>query len=342
MTQGRIEPRRILVTGGSGFVGRRLIETLRAQGFAVAALARSDVAAGTVMAAGAEVAVRGDLADVSRWGQHLAGIDTVIHAAAHLKFGAPSEAFRRLNVGATRALLEGAKAAGVRSFIFVGAASVVMGRPAPMDPVDETAPLTNEAWMPYSRTKAEAERLVLASGDAMRVLSVRPPLIWGAGDAFDHDLGAAIRAGQFAHFGRGDFPYSVCHVDNACAAIVAALERGRSGESYFVADGETTTARAFFDARIVAMGLRPVRLSVPSAIAFKLAAATEATWRAFRLSSDMPITREVVRLMGWPFVLDIAKARRDLGYVPVVSRDAGMAKLRGRDMSESNREIARA
>lgn len=322
---------RAFVTGGSGFLGARLIEMLTAQGVEVAALARSDAARATVAARGARP-VAGDLSDPGALQAALQGVDVVFHAAAHLHFWGDRRHFTAVNIEATLALIAVAKAAGVKRFVHVSAASVVMRDRAAMPGVDETAPLTDRRHMPYSATKAMAERAALArSSAAMPVTAVRPPLIWGPGDTFDRALGDRIKAGRFAYFGGGRHLYAVCHVDNACHGAILAARRGRGGEAYFIADAEVTANGDFLDRRIDAAGLRRPARSVPSGLAWGLAGVMEAAWRLLPLRGEPPITREVVRLMGYGFTLDLAKAEAELGYRPLVTRAEGMAALEVRE-----------
>ena len=100
--------RTAFVTGGSGFIGGRLIKRLVADGWRVRALARSDGAAKKVSALGAEP-VRGDLEDRDAMRAGAAGADLVFHAAAHLGEWGDREEFERINVGGTRNALETAR-----------------------------------------------------------------------------------------------------------------------------------------------------------------------------------------------------------------------------------------
>lgn len=319
---------RAFVTGGSGFMGGRLIAMLVAQGVEVTALARSDTARAQVEARGA-VAVPGDLADPGAWHDALRGMDVVIHAAARLQFWGNWQDFVSDHVDATLALVAAARAAGVGRFVLVSAASVVMRDRVVMADVDETAPLTDRRHLPYSATKAMAEAAALAQTSAdMAVIAVRPPLIWGPGDTFDHALGAQIRAGQFAWFNGGRYLHTTCHVDNACHGAILAARHGRGGEAYFIADTEVTQIRDFLDQRIIAGGMSPPRWSVPTGLAWAMAGGMEALWRLAYLRGAPPITREVVRLMGLGFTLNLAKAKAELGYAPLVTRAQGMAALR--------------
>lgn len=328
--------KRAFVTGGSGFLGGRLIEMLVRQGVEVAALARSDAAREKVEARGAR-AVAGDLSSPDALLADLQGTDVVFHSAAFLHFWGDWDDFVAVHRDATAGLIDVAKRAGVRRFILVSAASVVMREMTPILNVDETAPLTNLRHLPYSATKAMAERAaVTENSGSMAVVAVRPPLIWGPGDTFDHELGDKIRAGQFAYFDGGRFPYSVCHVDNACHGVILAAERGCGGEAYFIADSEITEARDFLSERIEAASMKPPSISVPSRLAWALAGVMEGVWRLFRFKSEPPITREVVRLLGAAFTITLKKAETELGYRPLLTRAQGMAALKA---SQPHRQV---
>jgi len=248
---------RVFVTGGSGFVGRRMISLLRERGATVRALARSPASATKVVALGAEAA-RGDLANGAVLAQSLAGCRTVLHVAGHLREWDSPAAFRASNVEATRVLLEAAQAAGVRTFVQVGASAVVMGEPEPMLGVDERLPLQGPSWAPYIATKAEAERLVLAAnGPALRTCVVRPPFIWGPGSPMLDNIARAAKAGQFRLVDGGVQPMSTCHVDNVCHGTLLAAERGRGGQAYFLADDGDSTLRQVMTELLVTRGLDP-------------------------------------------------------------------------------------
>lgn len=319
--------KRAFVTGGSGFLGGRLIEVLTASGIDVTALARSSSAASKVRALGARVAY-GDTSQVHNFLDELHGSDVLFHSAAYLHFWGDLSEFIAANLDATLGVIDAASRAGVKRVVLISAASVVMREPAPLANVDESAPLTDRGFLPYSATKAMAEATGLARTSAStEVVAVRPPMIWGPGDAFDRELGERIKAGRFAYLDGGRFPYAVCHVDNVCHGAILAARRGRAGQSYFLADAEVTDARVFLDARIRAAGLKPPAVSVPSPLAWVLAGGLEAVWRTFRLKSDPPLTREMVRLMGYEFTINLEKSKVELGYTPVVSRDDGLSAL---------------
>src|SRR5688572_6713177 len=143
------------VTGGSGFIGGALIKRLRAEGWTVRALARSEGSAGIVADRGAEP-VRGDLDDADSMALGAQGADVTFHAAAHLGEWGKREEFERGNVTGTRNALEASRAAGVRRFVHVGTEAALMhGEPLVL--ADESLPLQPGSKALYSATKAQAE-----------------------------------------------------------------------------------------------------------------------------------------------------------------------------------------
>src|SRR5918992_3366638 len=149
--------RMAFVTGGSGFIGGRLLRRLVADGWSVRALARSERSAAAVEEAGAEAA-RGDLEDVDAMRAGATGCDVAFHAAAFVEEWGSRADFERGNVEGTRRALEAARAAGVRRFVHVGTEAAILAG-EPLRNVDETAPLRPDSKALYSSTKAEAERL---------------------------------------------------------------------------------------------------------------------------------------------------------------------------------------
>jgi nucleoside-diphosphate-sugar epimerase len=316
------------VTGGSGFVGGRLIERLVRDGWSVAALARSDRAADTVRTRGARP-VRGDLSDLPALVTGLEGADACFHAAAKVEDFGPWRAFVQANVEGTRNVMRACRAAGVERAVHVSTEAVLM-HGQPLVHADETYPLAFRSPAPYSRSKALAEQVVLEeSRDGLEAMIVRPRFVWGRGDTTLLPLLVeGTRSGQFRWVGGGRHLTSTTHVDNTVEGLLLAAEQGRGGRAYFVTDGSPAVFREFVGDLIATQGVTPPEGSVPAPVARALAAAGETAWKLLPLPGAPPLTRFASWVASQECTLDDHRARAELGYAPVTSREEGMRELR--------------
>ncbi len=316
------------VTGGSGFIGGRLIERLTAEGHGVRALARSDEAAAKVSARGAEP-VRGDLGDVAAMQSGADGCEWAFHAAATLGDWGTRDEFERGNVEGTANALRASREAGVHRFVHVGTeAALLAGQP--LVNVDETAPLRPDSPALYSSTKARAEQLVLAAnGEEFETVVVRPRFVWGRGDTtLLPTMTELVRSGRFAWIGGGRHLTATTHVNNTVEGLVLGASRGVPGNAYFVTDGDPVVFREFVGELLATQGVDAPTRSIPSPLAHALAVGGEAAWRALPLPGRPPLTRFAYWVSSQECTIKIDKARAELGYEPVFSRADGLAELR--------------
>ncbi len=316
------------VTGGSGFIGGRLIERLVADDHTVRALARSEQAAEKIRSRGGEP-VSGDLSDVGALRAGAADCELAFHAAATLGDWGRREDFERGNVEGTHNVLHACRDAGVRRFVHVGTEAALMAG-QPLVNVDETAPLRPDSPALYSSTKAKAERLVLdANRDGFETVVIRPRFVWGKGDTtLLPAMVEMVRAGRFAWIGGGRHRTSITHVENTVDGLILGAERGRPGNAYFVTDGEPVVFREFVSGLLLTQGAQPPSRSIPAWLAGALAVGGETAWRALRLRGQPPLTRFAFWVSSQECTIRIDKARDELGYNPVISREAGLAELR--------------
>jgi nucleoside-diphosphate-sugar epimerase len=316
------------VTGGSGFIGGRLIRRLAADGWTIRALTRSERSDRTVEALGAEP-VRGELSDADAMAAGAEGCEVAFHLAAHLGTWGRREDFERGNVEGTRNAATACRRGGVRRFVHVGTEAALLAG-EPLVNVDETAPLRPDSPALYAATKAKAEQVALSmTGDGYETVSLRPRLVWGKGDtSILPNLVKAVEAGRFAWIGGGRHLTDTTHVDNVVEGLVRAAQRGRGGEAYFVTDGEPVVFRDFITELLATQGVEAPDRSMPSWLAGPAAAGAELSWRALRLKGEPPLTRLAYWLSAHECTIDISKARRELGYEPVKSRAEGLAELR--------------
>lgn len=317
---------KVFVTGGSGFVGGHVIERL-ARSHEVLAMARSERSAATVTKLGARP-VSVDLGAITA--RHLEDVEAVVHAAAYVEEWGSRADFYRANVEGTARVLEAARAARVPRFVHIGTEAVLFDGHDLRD-VDESAPYPVRQRYLYSETKAEAERLVLgASSEDFFTTSLRPRLVWGPRDTTV--LPVLLRMaekGKFSWLDGGHHETSTVHVRNVAQAVELALHRGRSGRAYFVADEGTRTYRDFLGALARTRGVTLPERSMPGSIARPFASTIEALWRAFGIRSAPPVTAFAVAMMSRSVTVRTDRARDELGYVPEVSVEQGLAELHG-------------
>src|SRR5215210_4721826 len=315
------------VTGGSGFIGQALIRRLVAEGHGVRALARSEASEQKVREAGAE-AVRGDLSDPQAMREGAAGCEWAFHAAARLGSWGPWEEFERINVRGTHDALEACRGAGVRRFVHVGTeAAVIAGEP--LRDADETLPLRPDSKAYYCASKAMAEQVVRdAAGNGLETVVVRPRFVWGPGDTtLLPQIAELVEQGKFAWIGGGTQRTSVTHVDNVVEGLLLGAERGRTGEAYFVTDGEPVVFRDFLTRLLATRGVEPPSRKLPLPLARAAGAVCETLWRRLPLKGEPPVTRAAVWLSALEVTIDISKARAELGYEPRITTDDGLRQL---------------
>ena len=316
------------VTGGSGFVGGALIERLRAEGWEVRALARSDAAAAKVRERGAEP-VSGDIGDRSGLQAAAEGSELAFHAAAKVEdWGDPAE-FERINVGGTENVIAACRAAGVRRLVHVGTEAALMAG-EPLVNVDEDAPLRPDSPALYSSSKAKAEQRVRAAdGDGLETVVIRPRFVWGRGDTtLLPALTELVRSGRFRWVGGGRHLTATTHVDNTVEGLWLGATKAPAGRVYFVTDGGPVVFREFVSRMLATQGVTVPDKSAPAAVAGTAALALERIWRLRRrFDSPPPLTRFAVWVSSQECTIDISRARRELGYAPVKSREDGLAEM---------------
>jgi 2-alkyl-3-oxoalkanoate reductase len=309
---------KVLITGASGFLGSHVAEQLARGGHGVVALVRrSSNTRFLSTLSGVELAY-GAVEDADSVRRAMSGVDAVVHSAGLVKARDEAEFFR-INVEGTRNLLDAARAVApsLKRFVFVSSLAAVGpsldGRPVPADA--RPAPVTR-----YGRSKLEAERLVLAEKDALPVVVLRPPMIYGPRDSETFAFFQSVSRRFLPMLGDGRNTLSVIYASDAAAACVRALESAApSGRAYFIDDGRVYVWRDMLADVEQAIGARAlVRFGVPFHVMRGAALASEGFARLTG-KAVMPTRDKLNELSAPHWVCDSSDARRELGWEPEVS-----------------------
>lgn len=317
--------RAIFITGANGYVGRNLTRHFIAAGRPVTGMVRSQAAAEFVGSLGARPVI-GDMLTCDL-APLMAGAASVIHAAASLDHGAGRGALA-INRDGTARVMSAAQRAGIGAVVHVSTDSVLQAG-QPLRDVSETTSYPAQPAGAYSAGKAEAERIARAAAEVMRVMILRPRMVWGRDDSTAlPTLAEMVKAGRFAWISDGDYLTSTAHIANLCHAVDLALERGRSGEIYHISDGPARPFREIVTGLLASQGLSVPDKSVPRPVLRLIARVGDGLYRASGGRLKGPLSFQEFATSAVEISLNTDKARCELDYKPVISWEAGLEELR--------------
>ena len=307
----------ILLTGGSGFVGRALQAALKKQGrsFRVSLRKVQDV----------------DLADTTNviqcalspdadWSAALSGVTTVVHCAARvhvMKEDAsvdPLTEFRRINVEGTLRLARQAAQAGVKRFVFVSSIKVngeLTPKDLPFTPEQAPSPAD-----PYGMSKWEAEEalMALSAETGMEVVMVRPPLVYGPGVKANFALLMnAVRRGWILPLGAIDNKRSLIGIDNLIDFLIRCIDHPNAANQIFlVSDGQDLSTSELVRCMGRVAGLRARLVTIP-------------VWM-LQIGATLLGKKDMFQRLCGNLQVDISKARTMLAWTPSISVSEGLKR----------------
>jgi 2-alkyl-3-oxoalkanoate reductase len=317
---------KVLVTGASGMLGRATAQALIERGDDVCVLQRRASMLGCRE-------VLGDVADQDVVRRAAAGQDAVVHLAAKVDVVGRWSDYVHANVEGTRSVVQGCLAGGVARLVQVSSPSVAhQGRSLVGVGAGVADPATARGH--YSRSKAVAERLALAAdGTDLAVTAVRPHLVWGPGDTqLVARLVDRARAGRLPLLGSGAALIDTTYVDNAAAALVAAVDAcdpgGRGhGEALVVSNGEPRPVGEVLRLVCRAAGAPEPRRHLPAWSARAAGSLVDRAWTATGRQDVPPITRFLAEQLTTAHWFDQRRTHELLDWRPEVSLDEGFARL---------------
>lgn len=318
---------KILVTGANGFIGQHLVKKLLAEGNGIRGTKyterplyffKPEEIEWRTVDLYKQPSLKGVTQDISCI-YHLAAIPNNDHSKTW-------EDFYAVNVLGTRALLEEAKNAGIKRFVYISTVEAA-GYGDGVNPRRESDvpnPDNN-----YGRSKLQAEKIVLNGSWPFECVVVRLPAVYGPGTfLIVPKLFGMVKRGFYPFIGSGNALMEFCHVGNAVQAIVLAGTRAEAaGELFYVADERSYSIKEVIAAIAAAMNKRVVMFHIPRWVAYALAWLWESATKIFPFpplvspSSKKPFfTRETV---WWTTrnvnIVSTEKIRKMLGFAPSVS-----------------------
>jgi 3beta-hydroxy-Delta5-steroid dehydrogenase / steroid Delta-isomerase len=324
-----------LVTGAAGFLGRALVKALLARGYKVRGLDRCpppETSADLTW-------ISGDIRGYDCVKKATRGCKTVFHTAALLNFLSlcPAELEQEIiavNYSGTQNVIRACSETGVKALIYTSTTSVCYS-PEPVVAGDESLPYARDFLDIYAKSKTPAEQAVLKADDSrgLRTVALRPAGLWGPGPGcymLDR-LVTELAMGKFvATIGNGKALADNTHVDNLVLAELLAAERLFStadqvgGQAYFITDEEPLNVFEWGRPLVEGLGHKVPRLAIPADLMAALALAGE--W-VHRFGGPKPLlSRLEVHNVTSSFTFRCDKARRELGYRPLVQRMQGLAE----------------
>ncbi len=318
---------RVVVLGGSGFVGRALVQRLVADGIETAVVARNAFPE----AEGLGVRfLSGDIGDGDFLKNSLVGYDTVFHLASKTGIWGDKEEYYRTNVVGTQNVLDVCRANNIPALVYASTPGVVYQKDD-LCGVNERTPYARNFLCNYAQSKAIAEKMVLAANsNNLKTIALRPHLVWGPGDInlIPRLLGQA-RCRQLKRIGDGHNLVDVTYIDNAVEAFILAAQNlhgpaSGAGKPYFISQGEPVNLWNWLNKFLRRLDIPIVEESIPFQKAYLMGMFMEKAFPLARIKREPCMTRFLAVQLAKSHWFSIENANRDLGYFPKVSTAEGI------------------
>ncbi len=322
--------KRIFITGGSGFLGRYIVEELLSLDCnSITSLGRSPQL--ELKAQGVNV-ICGDIADTDKVVQAAKHSDIIFHTAAKAGIWGKYQDFYNTNIKGTENVITACKTHKISLLINTSSPSVVSSE-KDIENADETMPVPETFLTHYPKTKAIAENLVSnAVSNELHTISIRPHLIWGPRDP--HILPRIFQraaAKRLIQIGDGNNKVDLTYVENAAHAHIQAAEAlaekpELSGKHYFISDDNPVLLWPWIGEILQRMKLPPVSRNISYSKARKIGLILETIYKLFYLPGEPPMTRFVASQLGHSHFFNITAAKQDFAYSTIVADEKALQK----------------
>ncbi len=320
---------KILVTGGGGFLGKAIVKMLVQRGDDVSSLSRNFY---PELAAIGVKQFQEDIADADAVENACKGMNVVFHVAAKAGISGRWNDYFKPNVIGTENIVKACLKNRVKYLVYTSSPSVVFDG-KDMEGVDESMPYPAKYHAAYSETKAIAEKIVLnATSEQLKTVILRPHLIWGPED--NHLLpGIIARHKRLKRVGDGKNLVDTIYIDNAAYAHILAGDKLKqedtiSGKIYFISQDEPVLLWKMIDDMLNAAGLPPVKGSISAKTAEGVGVVIEKIFNLLKIEKEPPMTKFMAKELATSHWFDISRAKKELGYHPIVSTKEGLIMLK--------------
>jgi 2-alkyl-3-oxoalkanoate reductase len=321
---------RVLITGGGGFLGRSLAKKLLDLGYIVTVLGRHSYPKFKKNFS----YIKADVRNLSSMVKALENQDAVFHTASIPGIWGRYDNFYKTDVNGTQNIIFACQKNKVKKLIYTSSPSVVFSQ-NDIEGVNEQVPYPDKYLCHYSKTKAIAEKMVIAANGNQNLATVciRPHLIWGPGDP--HLLPRIVNRAKnrkLIRVGEGKNLVDMIYIDNAVEAHIKVFEKldinsPVAGKSYFVSDDKPILLWGWIDLILNELNLPAITKQISFKYAFFLGRSLEFFYKIFGVNKEPLMTRFLATQLAKSHYFDITQSKKDFGYKPIVTNEEGVKRL---------------
>lgn len=315
---------KVVVTGGGGFIGSHLVKNQLDKGREVVAVDINTQILDEIKDTPNLKAYDGDIRDISLMKKALDGAEWVFHlASAHLSVTLTEQDYYNINVKSLRKLVELSHKIGVKRFIHCSSVGIYGEITNP--PADENSPCNPD--LVYEKTKLEGEKTVLEyyKDSGFPIVIIRPVWVYGPGCHRTGKLFKSIEKGRFLFIGDGETLRHCVYISDMLNAFeLCAIKDEAIGEAFIIGDNKAISINELVINFSYTIDCDLPNIRVPLSLMYPLCVFSEKMFTF--LKKEPPFSRRSLKFFTNNTSFDISKAKKLLGYKPMVDLDEGLKR----------------